>query len=146
MNILATNSVAAQAVMQNDDDDLFQNHMKKDDFRGNDDDDKSSKENSSSHEHSSSHPSTTDFGSKTGEDETVSEVNAATKQDTKNVNRAKFLVYLSLLFAAASVGTLTFIFTKSAETYSFHQKVHKGAIALFGAWLVCVEAIYDPAL
>ena len=70
-------------------------------------DGQSSNENSSSHGHSSSDPSTTDPGSNAGKEEPVSEICDVTKQDNKNVNRSKFLVYLSLVLAATTVGTLT---------------------------------------
>jgi hypothetical protein len=99
-----------------------------DSISGDIEDGKSSHENSSSNGHSSSNlsssnPSTTDFGSKATNEEPAAEVCAVTKQDTKNVNRTKFLVYLSLLLAAVTVGSLTYILTAKKETYTFQVEV-----------------------
>ncbi|GKY95746.1 hypothetical protein MPSEU_000535400 [Mayamaea pseudoterrestris] len=116
MNILAPKKSDAARALQ---DEVLKSHMVDDSIYEDIEDGKSSNENSSSAGHSSSNPSTTDFGSRTGGEERATEICAVTKQDTKNVNRTKFLVYLSLIFAATTVGTLTYFFTKRSEDDSF---------------------------
>ena len=73
----------------------------------------------------SSFGSHTDTGSRqtAGNDKVSIDECSVTKQRTKNVNRSKLLVYLSLVLAAATVGSLTYIFTKKQETYTFETTV-----------------------
>jgi hypothetical protein len=72
---------------------------------------------------SSSHLSTTDQGSQSFPDEQKVEESAATKQEAKNINRIKALVYLSLIAAAVVVGSLTYYFTKKQEVNTFKREV-----------------------
>ena len=46
-----------------------------------------------------------------------------TKQETKQVNRSKILVYVALTLAAAAVGTLTWHFTTQEENNDFVREV-----------------------
>ena len=86
---------------------------------------------SSSKDHSLSGAGSS-FGSHTGsgsmpttghDDKASLDECSVTKQRSKHVNRSKFLVYLSLVAAAATVGSLTYIFTKKQETYTFQTTV-----------------------
>ena len=56
-----------------------------------------------------------------------------TEQRTKLVNRSKFLVYLSLLVAATTIGTLTYILTERREEDNFRVTV---SCVVFGVLFV----------
>jgi hypothetical protein len=105
---------------------------------GSDDEDEgdmdSSKANSSSGGLSgSSHPSNTDWKANRMGDNVSVDACSVTKARTKQVNQSKTLVYLSLLAAAVVVGTLSYIFAKKQERYSFHVAVRMNA-CMYGTW------------
>ncbi|GKY95745.1 hypothetical protein MPSEU_000535300 [Mayamaea pseudoterrestris] len=84
-----------------------------------DDDMDSRKENSSSGSNSGSSERSSSAGKALATGDVSTDECIESKQRTRNVKRSKALVYLSLLAAAVTVGTLTYIFTKKQEQYEF---------------------------
>ena len=65
----------------------------------------------------------TSTGNDTSHNPSSSSGETLARTETKAVNRSKLLVYLALLFAAAGVGTATYIFARREETDHFHGEV-----------------------
>ena len=65
----------------------------------------------------------TSTGNDTSHNPSSSSGETLARTETKAVNRSKLLVYLALLFAAAGVGTATYLFTCREETAHFQSAV-----------------------
>ena len=69
---------------------------------------------------SSDGTTTTGTGNK---DPTEGSHGSMTSTETKRVNKAKLLVYISLLIAAAGVGAAAYVVLRDSEVISFHDRV-----------------------